>query len=122
MEVPDKPMTGTCSDWHAWYDHEHLGPTTLTVLGKCKVPRSDYEVKLRRAEHQGANPKDLVLERKVVMGAADGWAVGEPSSRIEGEEPWAPTREARYEEKTDFRYETVKILPDDVTVPVDNVP
>ena len=120
-EVPDKPMPGTCRDWHAWYDHEPPGPVTLIVTGKCEVPRSDYEVRLRRREQQGANPKDLLLERTVVRGSADGWAVGEPSGTSEGEGPWVPTREARYKEKTVFKYETVTILPDRVTVPVDDV-
>jgi hypothetical protein len=121
MMVPDRPTPGTCSDWHAWYDHGRPGPATLIVTGRCEVPRTDYNVELRRAEQQGTNPKDLLLERTVVTGSADGWAVGEPSGRIEGEEPWVPTREARYKETTGFKYETVTILPDDVTVPVDDV-
>jgi hypothetical protein len=50
------------------------------------------------------------------MGVANLWAVGEPSGSVEGDEPWAPTREARYKETMGFKYETVTILPDDGTI------
>lgn len=114
--MPPEQALRKCSDWHAWYDHNPPGPATLHVTGTCEVPRSNCEVRLRRRDQQGANPKDLLLERTVVMGAADGWAVGELG------DPLVTTREARYEEKTGVEYETVTILPDGVTVRVDGVP
>src|SRR5215207_2880848 len=115
MRVTDKLRPGKCSDWHACHDRKPPSPETLKVTGKCEVPQSNYEVKLRRAEQQGTNPKDLLLELIVATGVADGWAVDELG------EPLVTTRGARYEEKTDVKYETVTILPDGVTVRVDDV-
>src|SRR5215208_3358379 len=110
-----------CRDWHAWYDHESPGPATLRVAGKCEVPKGTYEVKLTRPERQqGVNlpgyvsnlpdsllERRLLLERKVVPSAAEMYYG-----------PGVETHEARYEETTDFEYETVMILPDGVTLPV----
>jgi hypothetical protein len=116
MDVPDTSTSAGCSDWRAWYDYETPDPATLIVTGKCEVPRSNYWVRLRRREQQGDNAKNLLLERIVELGAADGWAVGEHG------EPLVTTVTARYKEKTDSQYDTVTILPEDVTVQVADVP
>jgi hypothetical protein len=73
-------------------------------LGKCKFPDESYQAKLRRRELQGINPKDLLLE--LIVTEEPGW------------EEMEPTLEVRYEEQTDFEYDTVTILPNVVTVPV----
>lgn len=108
MEVPDTPTPEECSDWNAWYDHEPPGPATLKVTGKCRFSRTSYEVDLRRQEQQGISPKNLLLERTVTE-VEEGWADAETS------------RQASYEEKTDFKYGMVAILPDNVTVVVEKV-
>jgi hypothetical protein len=63
---------------------------------------------LRRQEPQGINPKDLLLTR----------IVHEPSGPVAEVET---TVEVRYEEETDFEYDTVTIQPDGPTVKVQEV-
>ncbi len=85
------------------------GPATLIVSGVCKFPDDRYKVVLRRREPQGINPKDLLLE--LIVTEERGWT--EPVEEIK--------LEARYEEQTDFEYDTVTILPDGAVIPVKEV-
>jgi hypothetical protein len=107
IEVRHGPPAGECSEWDAWHDHMPGGPATLIVSGVCKFPDESYQAKLRRREPQGINPKDLLLE--LIVTEEPGW------------EEMETTLEVRYEEQTDFEYDTVTILPDVVTVPVKEV-
>jgi hypothetical protein len=95
------PATETqdqCHDWRAVQDLEPPGPARLIVTGTCTFPRAGYTVELRRAEPQGINPADLLLEK--VVHEPEG-----PSAEV------LTDVEARYEETTDFAYRTVTILP-----------
>lgn len=108
IKVPPKETAGNCHNWSAWHDRQPPGPHTLHVRGECEFPTAGYSVDLRRRKPQGINLKDLLLDR----------VVNEPS----GPAPQAvPVVEARYEEETDFEYVTVTILPDGVSVPVQEV-
>jgi len=104
IEVQHDQPAGECSEWEAWHNRRPGAPPTLIVTGKCKFPDESYQAKLRRREPQGINPKDLLLE--LIVTEEPGW------------EEMEPTLEVRYEEQTDFEYDTVTILPDVVTVPV----
>lgn len=109
IEVPPGEQTArSCHDWSAWHDHQPPGPAVLRVKGDCEFPTAGYSVELRRREPQGINPKDLLLDR----------IIHEPSG------PAADvltTVEARYEEETDFEYDTVTVLPDGVSMTVGDV-
>jgi hypothetical protein len=99
---------GVCRDWHAVHDHQPLGSAVLRVTGTCRFDTAGWSVELRRHEPQGINPRDLLLDRVV-------------------REPQGPAAQVitdvkvRYEEQTDFEYETVTILPDGPSVPVEDV-
>lgn len=108
IKVPPKKPVGDCRDWSAWHDHQPPGPPTLHVRGECEFPSAGYAVELRRRELQGINPKALLLDR----------IVHEPSGPVS---QVVTVVEARYEEETDFEYDTVTILPDGMSVPVQEV-
>lgn len=111
MEGADQSRTAReCSGWYASHDHMPPGPATLRVTGECRFRTTGYRVTLRRREPQGINPKDLLLEL-IVEEPPPGSIVGQGFT----------TMEARYEEETDFEYDTVTILPDGVTVSVEDV-
>ncbi len=109
IEVPpDGQTAGECRDWSAWHDHQPPGPTVLHVSGECEFPSAGYSVELRRSEPQGINPKDLLLDL----------TVREPSGPAA--QVITPV-EVRYREETDFEYDTVTILPNGVSVSVQDV-
>ncbi len=104
----DDDEAGTCRDWYASHDHMPPGPATLRVVGICSFPTTGYGVELRRHEPQGINPKDLLLDRIVT-----------PPTGIIG--PGSNDVEVRYEEQTDFEYDSVTILPGGPTIRVQEV-
>ena len=95
-----KPLPGKCKDWKAAYMKG-----TLMVRGWCTFPSSGWSMKLRHADPQGANPKDLLLERVVAL--QEGYQANVLRAI-----------EVEYDEKTDVEYDTVTILPDGPTVQV----
>ncbi len=104
---PDQHSTWRCHSWYAGLDPQPPGPPVLRVTGTCDFPTAGYEVSLRRHEPQGINPRDLLLDLVV--------------RPPEGPVPQVITRiEARYEEQTDG-FDTVTILPDGVTVGIEEV-
>jgi len=107
IEIQHEQTAGECSEWSAWRNLQPGGPVSLHVTGECKFPDTRDEIELRRREPQGINPKDLLLE--LIVTEQRGWADEET------------TLKAHYEEQTDFEYETVTILPDGVTVRVEDV-
>ena len=112
IEVPPegegKPPWG-CSDWSASHGSRPPAPFVLEVVGKCKFPTAGYSVELRRHEPQGINPKDLLLDL----------VVHEPTGPVA---QVVTEVEARYEEETDSEYyETVTILPDGPSIPVEKI-
>jgi hypothetical protein len=71
----------------------------LHVVGTCRCPTPDYRLQLRRRLHQGANPKELLLD---LLETA-------PTTI----EPEVITDErVEYREDTDTSYDTVSIMPD----------
>jgi hypothetical protein len=106
--TPAEAPAGTCRDWAAFHDHQPPGPPVLRVTGTCRFNTAGWSVELRRHEPQGINPDDLLLDRVV-------------------HEPEGPVAdvitdvEARYEETTDHEYQTVTILPDGPSIPVEEV-
>lgn len=104
---PARYDAGTCHDWTAIHDLMPGHPAELRVTGTCTFPTSGYAVELRRAVPQGINPLDLLLDKIVTPpsgGAAD----------------VITDVEARYEEVTDVKYETVTIRPGGPTIKVEN--
>ncbi len=97
-----------CHQWSAWHDHQPPGPAVLHVRGSCRFGAAGFSVELRRHEPQGINPRDLLLER--IVHAPSG-----PSAQVLTEV------EVSYSEETEFEYETVTILPDGATIPVEEV-
>jgi hypothetical protein len=97
-----------CSNWSAWHGSRPPAPPVLTVVGECTFPTAGYSVELRRHEPQGINPKDLLLD--LIVHEPSG-----PAAQV------ITTVEARYEEETDFEYESVTILPDGPSIPVEKL-
>lgn len=98
-----------CGEWLAYLDLQPPGPPTLRVLGSCTFPTEGYEVRLARHEPPGTNPRDLLLDLTVV--APEG-----PVAQV------VTTVEARFEEECAAGdLDTVTILPDGVTVEVQEV-
>ena len=108
LEVPPEEPAGYCRDWSAWHDHEPPGPPVLHVRGECEFPTAGFSVELRRREPQGFNPRDLLLDR----------IVREPSGPVA---QVITVVRASYREETDFEFDTVTILPDGVSVKVQEV-
>ena len=97
----DDLLIWKCGAWGAVQSHRPPNSQVLYVVGRCVFPTAGYWVDLRRHGSQGSNPKDLLLE--LVVHANDG-----PRERT--------VVEASYSEETDFQYDTVTILPDEVSV------
>jgi hypothetical protein len=98
-------------DFSAVHHHEPGGRATLVVSGICTVPGANSVVELRRAEPQGINPTDLLLERVVTERP-----VG--PRLVVGKLPLGVDVPVRYEEPTDVEYRTVTILPGGPTIKV----
>ncbi len=99
-----------CGKWKAWHDLMP-GPNrtpTLNVTGECKFPTAGYSVELIKHSPQGINPAYLLLDK--IVHAPSG-SVAEVSTIVP----------AAYSEATDIKHEFVTILPDNVTIPVENV-
>ena len=109
IEAPPegKPQV-ECSNWSAWHGSRPPAPQVLTVVGKCTFPTAGYSVELRLHEPQGINSRDLLLDL----------IVHEPTGPVADV---ISTVEARYEEETDFEYESVTILPDGPSIPVEKL-
>jgi len=99
-----------CGNWKAWHDRMP-GPgrtATLHVTGECSFPTAGYAVELKRHAPQGINPAYLLLDK----------TVREPSGPAAQVITVVPVK---YAEATDFKYEFVTILPDEKTIPVQEV-
>ncbi len=101
----DRTPQADCRDWHAWHNRQPPGPHTLYVTGECSVPETGWTVDLRRHEPPGFNPQDLLLD--LVIQRSDSYVTTNVS--------------VRYEEETDFEYDTVTILPGVLSIPVEVV-
>lgn len=106
LRVQREQAIGTCAGWLAVHDREPGSPAVLWVRGTCRFPDAGSTVQLRRHEPQGINPGDLLLEMVV--------------HREETAAQVVTDREVEYREETAQRYETVTILPEGPTIPVED--
>ncbi len=107
--VPAPAVAGVCRDWTAFLDSQPPGPSTLRVTGTCEFPTAGFSAELRRREPQGVNPRDLLLEK--VVQPPEG-----PAATV------ITTIDLRYEEQANpGDLDTVTILPDGPTIPVQEV-
>jgi hypothetical protein len=88
----------TCETWHAYHDFMPGSAPTLHVSATCTAPTNGYLFALGRAEPQGINPKDLLLRLTALESGFANEVV--------------TTYAIEYREDTEFRYETVSIVPD----------
>jgi hypothetical protein len=98
----EETLPGRCKDWRAL-----LGPGVIVVDGWCTFPTAGWNMELRKAEPQGANPEDLILER-VVTRPPEKYA---HAGAVTG-------MEIHWEEPTEVEYKTVTIAPDGPTIEV----
>jgi hypothetical protein len=105
---PQTTETGKCTEWAAWHDRMPGGPATLHVTGKCTFPKAGYVVTLRRHVPPGLNQTILLLDKEVTP----------PEGAVAQVET---TVEVHYREETDEKFKQVTILPDNVTVDVQEV-
>ena len=97
-----------CSDWKAWLDPMPGSESTLHVTGKCVFPTAGYSVKLEPVEI-GTNPPGILQLNRIVDSP-----VG-PVSQVVTEV------EVHYSEDTNAAYREVNILPDELTIPVEQL-
>lgn len=108
-------MAGTASRTHATtpcrftavLNRELPGPGLLRVEGECTLPSTGYQLALVRQEPQGVNPRDLLLQLLVTPPEMSG--------------PALTTYVVSYEEPTTSYFDTVTILPDGLSVVVENI-
>jgi hypothetical protein len=97
-----------CSNWKAWQNSMPPGPSTINVTGSCTFPTHGYKAKLTKAVPQGINPAILLL--KLTITKPSGPVIQIPQKV-----------EVRFRDKAPRRYTHVTILPDMVTVKVEQV-
>jgi hypothetical protein len=98
-----------CGDWSAYLDLMPPGPSVLRVRGMCTFPSTGYTATLERHQPPGFNPRDLLLDLTVTE--PDG-----PVAQVVTEV------EVRFEEEAaQGEYDTVTILPDGPSLPVEEV-
>jgi hypothetical protein len=103
-----KATAGKCTGWKAWHDRMPPGPATLHVTGKCTFPTHGYKVTLKEAVPQGINPAILLLQK--VVKPPTGPVIQIPE-----------VVQVNFRKRTNFKYTHVTILPDGVTVKVQQV-
>ncbi len=102
MEASDaEKLPGRCRDWKA-----RQGPGIVVVDGWCTFPSGAYTSELRKAEQQG-DSEELLLERVVTI--SEGY-----------QPPVIRGVEMHYEEPTGVEYKTVRIVPDGLTIEVED--
>jgi hypothetical protein len=106
--VPQQTSQGECRDFSAFVDRQPPGPATLNVTGVCRFPTAGFSVELRRRVPQGFNPRDLLLDKIVTAPSA---AAAEVITEVE----------VRYREETEDGFDSVTILPDIGSIPVEEV-
>ena len=93
-----------CTGWTAFHDHMPGKRVTLRVSAECSVGQLGSTAVLTRHEPQGINPKDLLLDLKITPPE-----IGAPAMN---------TTSARFEEETEFEYETVSVIDCESGIPV----
>ncbi len=110
IDVPAETSSRDCGGWSAVQDRQPPGSAVLSVRGECRFPVSGFRVELKRREPQGINPRDLLLDR-----------IGHPPQGLPPPNSPPEVVEVEYREETNAEFDTVTILPDGVTVPVEVV-
>ena len=101
MQAPDEqPLPGKCRDWKAL-----LGPGVVVVDVWATFPSAGWQMELRKAEDQGDDPEELILERVVTF--PEGY-----------QPPVVRGIDVHWEEQSDVEYKIVTILPDNLTLEV----
>lgn len=101
MQAPDEqPLPGKCRDWKAL-----LGPGVVVVDVWATFPSAGWQMELRKAEDQGDDPQELILERVVTF--PEGY-----------QPPVVRGIDVHWEEQSDVEYKTVTIVPDNLTLEV----
>lgn len=97
---------GKCMNWKAWIDAEPPG-RRLHVSGKCIYPSAGWTITLKKHEPAGINKAVLILARSADPPRGQ-------ATQVE------TTYDAKYEQKLgpDENYNTVTIMPDNVSVKV----
>jgi len=98
----------SCTGWKAIHDFMPPKPARLRVSGQCTFPTPGFKVTLKKKQPQGINPNILILEKTV-----------QPPTGIEPQV--VTTIPVNYEENTDQHYSEVSILPDNTTIPVEEI-
>lgn len=93
--------------WTAVLDSSPTQKPRLRVTGICTCPTGGYEVSLRRAATQGLNSRVLVLE----------FAASPPSGMAN---QMMTDHEVRFEQLNSPMYTDVRIIPFDISVPVES--
>jgi hypothetical protein len=96
----EQPLPGKCRDWKAL-----LGPGVVVVDVWATFPSAGWNMELRKAEDQGDDPEQLVLNRIVTF--PEGY-----------QPPVVRGIDVHWEEKTEVEYKTVRILPDELILEV----
>ena len=102
------PIKKFCSNWKAWQDSMPPGPSTIHVVGTCTFPTPGYKAKLTKAVPQGINKAILLLKLTITKPSGP---IIQPIKKVE----------VRFRAKAPHRYTHVTILPDHVTVKVQQV-
>jgi len=83
-----------------------MGPGVVVVDVWVTFPSAGWKMELRKAEDQGDDPAQLLLER-IVTFPDEGY-----------QPPVTRGMEVHWEEQTDAEYKSVRILPDELTLEV----
>jgi hypothetical protein len=105
-------LAGGLEQWIAVHEFAPPGPPKLRVEGIAHIPNLGVTPKLVRAKSQGANPKVLLLDIET-----------ETLTNVQGDLRWSkPVRiKVKYEEQTDYLYESVQIESIHKTIDMENV-
>jgi hypothetical protein len=102
------PPKKFCSNWKAWQNRMPMAMPTINVVGTCTFPTPGYKAKLVKAVPQGFNPAILLLRLMITKSSGP---IIQPTKKVE----------VRYTAKTGALFTHVTILPDGVTVKVQQV-
>lgn len=102
------PIKKFCTGWKAWQNSMPPGPSTINVVGQCTFPTPGYKAKLTKAVPQGINPAILLLKLTITKPTGP---IIQPTKKVE----------VRFRAKAPRKYTHVTILPDLVTVKVQQV-
>jgi hypothetical protein len=95
-------------DWEAWIDLMPGKEPTLHVIGYVEVPTSGYTAELSAHTPPGINPRDLILDLKVIE--------PQPGEPVLDVIEWIPAEYKQPAEKG--QYDTVTVLGGEASIPV----